>query len=199
LFGFGIALVGLVYLAITVRQPLAVLAAAFTLVAYSFVYTPLKRVTTLNTLVGAIAGAMPPIIGWTASTNSLEAPAVVLFLVLFLWQVPHFLAIAWIYRDQYARARLRMLPALDRSGISTAEHMISYCLVLVAVSVVPSILGWAGTLYLASAAVLGSVFLTSVFRFAAMRSVDRARYVLQVSIGYLPLLQIALIADKMLR
>jgi protoheme IX farnesyltransferase len=116
LFGVRLALTGPAYLALTVRQPLPILGAGFALASYVFLYTPLKRKTTLNTLVGAVAGAMPPVIGWTAVTNSLDPAAVVLFAVLFLWQVPHFLSIAWIYSDDYARAGLCMLPVLDPNG-----------------------------------------------------------------------------------
>ena len=108
-----LALAGLAYLALTVRQPLAVLGAGFALASYVFLYTPLKRKTTLNTLVGAVAGAMPPVIGWTAVTNSFDPAAADLFAVLFLWQVPHFLAIAWIYRDDFAR--------LGEQGADAAE------------------------------------------------------------------------------
>ena len=123
-----------------------------------FLYTPLKRKTTLNTLVGAVSGAMPPVIGWTAVTNSFDPAAAVLFAVLFLWQVPHFLAIAWIYRDDYARAGLCMLPVLDPSGDRTARCMVGYCLACFLVSVIPSALGWAGPVYLLGATVLGIGF-----------------------------------------
>ena len=132
----------------TVRQPLAVIAAGFAFFSYVFLYTPLKRKTTLNTLVGAVAGAMPPVIGWTAVTNSLDPAAAVLFAALFLWQVPHFLSIAWIYRTHYACDGLCILPVLDPNGDRTAQHMVGYCLALFLVSVVPSALGWAGWVYL---------------------------------------------------
>src|SRR5437868_2268360 len=122
LFGVGLALAGLAYLVLTVRQPLAIMAAAFAFVSYVFLYTPLKRTTTLNTLVGAVPGAMPPVIGWTAVTNSFDPAAAILFAVVFLWQVPHFLAIAWIYRDDYARARFRMLPAGSEGRSDGSVH-----------------------------------------------------------------------------
>jgi protoheme IX farnesyltransferase len=193
LLGAASAIAGLAYLAFTVRQPLAIAAAAFAFASYVFLYTPLKRTTTLNTLVGAVAGAMPPVIGWTAVTNSFDALAGVLFAVLFLWQVPHFLAISWIYRDDYAQAGLRMLPVLDPSGDRTARYMVGYCLALVAVSSVPFALGLAGAFYLLAAAVLGAWFLTCACGFFQTRSVDQARWVLRASLVYLPALLAVLV------
>ena len=194
-FGVGLALAGLAYLAMTVRQPLAVIAAGFAFFSYVFLYTPLKRKTTLNTLVGAVAGAMPPVIGWTAVTNSLDPAAAVLFAALFLWQVPHFLSIAWIYRDDYARAGLCMLPVLDPNGDRTAQHMVGYCLALFLVSVVPSALGWAGWVYLLGAAVLGIGFVSCAVGFLCHRSAVQARRVLRASLVYLPALLAVLVAE----
>jgi protoheme IX farnesyltransferase len=188
LFGAGLALGGLGYLALTVRQPLAVMVAAFALVSYVFLYTPLKRTTTLNTLVGAIPGAMPPVIGWTAVTNSFDPAAAVLFAMLFLWQVPHFLAIAWIYRVDYARARLCMLPVLDSNGDRTARRMVGYCLALLVVSMLPSALGWTGPFYFVGAIILGIGFLTCALGFWRTRTEMQARRVLQASLIYLPAL-----------
>ncbi|HEV3263037.1 MAG TPA: heme o synthase [Gemmataceae bacterium] len=199
LFGLILALAGLAYLALTVRQPLAIAAAGFAFVSYVFLYTPLKRTTTLNTLVGAIPGAMPPVIGWTAVTNSFGPAAAVLFAVLFLWQVPHFLAIAWIYRDDYARAGLRMLPVLDPSGDATARRMLGYCLALLLVSVLPSALGWAGPVYLLGAIILGGAFLVSAFGFWRTRSVAQARRVLRESLVYLPALLTVLLVEGVLK
>src|SRR5207249_7972947 len=119
--------------------------------SYVFVYTPLKKITSLNTLVGAVPGALPPVIGWTAVTGSFDPEAAVLFLILFLWQVPHFLAIARIYRDDYARAGLRMLRSEERRGDVTSRQMISYCLVLIPASLMPILLGQAGMVYLLGA------------------------------------------------
>jgi protoheme IX farnesyltransferase len=195
LFGVSLALAGLAYLALTIRQPLAILAAAFALASYVFLYTPLKRKTTLNTLVGAIPGAMPPVIGWTAVTNSFDPAAAVLFAILFLWQVPHFLAIAWIYRADYARAGLRMLPVLDRSGNRTARCMVGYSLALLLVSLVPSALGWTGVVYLLGASVLGVGFVACAFGFWRTRSVAQARRVLWVSLVYLPALLTVLLVE----
>jgi heme o synthase len=196
-FGVGLALAGLAYLALAVGQTLAVLGAGFALASYVFLYTPLKRKTTLNTLVGAIPGAMPPVIGWTAVTNTLDPVAAVLFAVLFFWQVPHFLAIAWIHRDDYARAGLCMLPALDPSGDRTARHMVGYCLALLLVSLIPSALGRAGSAYFLGAVVLGIGFVTCAIGFARDRSLVQARRVLRASLVYLPGLLVVLLVDKM--
>jgi heme o synthase len=195
LFGVSLALAGLLYLALTIRQPLAVLTAGFALACYVFLYTPLKRRTTLNTLVGAVAGAMPPVIGWTAVTNSFDPAAAFLFAILFLWQVPHFLAIAWMYRDDYTRAGLCMLPVLDPSGGRTARHMVASCLALLLVSMIPSVLGWAGTVFLLSAAVLGIGFMTCAIGFLRTRSVIEARRVLLASLVYLPALLAVLLVE----
>jgi protoheme IX farnesyltransferase len=193
LFGVSLALTGLVYLSLTVRQPLAIMAVGFAFASYVFLYTPLKRTTTLNTLVGAIPGAMPPVIGWTAVTNSFDPGAAVLFAVLFLWQVPHFLAIAWIYREDYARADLRMLPVADPSGTRTSRCMVRYCLALLLVSMIPPALGWAGAVYLLGAAVLGVGFVTCAVGFLRTRSVVQARQVLRASLVYLPALLVLLL------
>jgi heme o synthase len=187
-FGLGLGLGGLAYMAVAVRQPLAVVITAITFVSYVWLYTPLKRVTTLNTLVGAVPGALPPVIGWTAVRGTLGSEAVVVFLLLFLWQLPHFLAIAWIYREDYARAGLRMLPVVDADGTSTSRKMVGFCVALVVVSFVPVALNQAGLLYLFGAGVLGWVFLTSTLTFARDCSVLHARRVLRASLLYLPLL-----------
>jgi heme o synthase len=185
-FGLGVGLAGLVYLALTVRQPVCVLVAGITFVSYVFLYTPLKRRTTLNTLVGAVPGALPPIIGWTATGGTLGAEAGVLFFVLFLWQVPHFLAIAWIYRHDYARAGLRMLTVVDDTGSITARQMVSYSLALIPVSLSPVLFGQAGWLFAVGAFVLGMSFLLATFGFMREASTASARRVLHASLIYLP-------------
>jgi protoheme IX farnesyltransferase len=187
-FGLVLGIGGLAYMAVTVRQPLAVLIAAITFVGYVWLYTPLKRVTTLNTLIGAVPGALPPVIGWTAIRGSLSAEAVLMFLVLLLWQLPHFLAIAWIYRADYARAGLRMLPVIDPTGSLTSRRMVGFCIALVAVSLAPAVLIHTSTLYLVGATVLGGLFLASTLAFARDASVIQARRVLRASLIYLPLL-----------
>jgi protoheme IX farnesyltransferase len=193
--GIASATGGVVYLAVTLAQPLAAVVAALTLLSYVFVYTPLKRRTPLNTLVGAIPGALPPVIGWSAVRGSLNAEIGALFVVLFLWQVPHFLAIAWIYRVDYDRAGLCMLPAVDRDGGMIGRQMICYCLALIAASLAPLVLGATGPLYLAGALLLGIGFLACAVRFFLRRSLARARAVLQASLIYLPALLIFWLVD----
>ncbi|HWY85428.1 MAG TPA: heme o synthase [Gemmataceae bacterium] len=198
LFGIGLGVGGLIYLALAVRQPLTVLVAAFTFVTYVFLYTPLKRKTTLNTLVGAVPGALPPVIGWTAVTGRLDAGGIALFLILFLWQVPHFLAIAWIYRDDYARAGLRMLPVIDSQGAVTGRQMLLYCLALIPVSLLPVLGSQAGLVYAAGALALGSIFLHAVLGFCAAKSTHAARKVLRASLLYLPVLLALLLLESWL-
>jgi protoheme IX farnesyltransferase len=193
-FGVLCGVLGAGYMALA-GQKLAALAAAGTFVAYVFVYTPLKRKTTLNTLIGAIPGAMPPVIGWVSVRGAIDVQIVVVFLILFLWQVPHFLAIAWIYKRDYGRAGLRMLPVVDESGSVTGRQMISYCLALLSVSLLPLSSGRAGLLYLAGAVLLGLLFLLSAVAFARRPGLDRARSVMRASLVYLPLLLALLLID----
>jgi protoheme IX farnesyltransferase len=195
LFGLTLGVVGAGYLAITLRQPLAALVAAAAFVSYVFVYTPLKGKTTLNTLVGAVPGALPPVIGWTAVTGSLDKEVLVLFLILYLWQVPHFLAIAWIYREDYARAGLKMLPVVDAQGRLTGRQMVTYCLALIPISLMPAVLGLAGPVYLAGAVLLGLGFLNYAIGFNRTNSVPQARRVLRASLIYLPALLALLLLD----
>jgi protoheme IX farnesyltransferase len=189
-FSFGVALsvMGLLWLALSGRHPLAVIVAAVTHLSYVLIYTPLKRFTTLNTLVGAVPGALPPVIGWTSVTGTLDMPALVIFLTVFLWQVPHFLAIAWMYRADYARAELKMLPVVDGNGGTTARQMLLYCVALVPVSLLPVLQQKAGWLYGAGALALGLMFLGAAYGFAREHSRDRARRVLRASLVYLPAL-----------
>jgi protoheme IX farnesyltransferase len=196
IFGIALGVAGVVYLAVSLRQPWAALLAAGTFISYVFVYTPLKRRTTLNTLVGAIPGAMPPLIGWVALQGSLGWEALTLFLVLFLWQVPHFLAIAWIYRGDYALGGYRMLTVVDPDGRLTAVRMVMYCTALILVSFVPVFLGRAGGVYLCVAAILGLGFLVCTIGFGRNRTVGRARRVLQASLIYLPVLLAVLMWDR---
>jgi protoheme IX farnesyltransferase len=195
-FGLFLGLTGVVYLACTLSHPAAAAVAAFTFAAYVGVYTPLKSRTSLNTLVGAVPGALPPIIGWCAVRGSINVEAVNLFFILFLWQVPHFLAIAWIYREEYARAGLCMLPVGDRDGRRTAQQMVLYCLTLLSISLTPAVVGGAGLLYVAGALVLGLGFVASTLSFQRKRSVRKARLVLHVSLFYLPALFALLLLDR---
>lgn len=171
-------------------------AIAFT---YVLVYTPLKRHSTLNTLVGAIPGALPPVVGYAAATGSVDERALALFLILFFWQVPHFLAIAWRYRADYERAGMKMLPVVSPEGRSTASQMILYCSALVLVSLWPRFLGMTGDLYLFAAILLGFLFLVPTV-IAAKRRTDQAmRQCFLVSIIYLPLLLGIMVLDNTMR
>jgi protoheme IX farnesyltransferase len=169
-----------------VPHPLAAGVTAFTFASYLGLYTPAKRRTTLNTLIGAVPGALPPVIGWTAVTGRLDVGALALFLIVFVWQVPHFLAIAWMYRDDYAKAGLKMLSVGDRKAERTAQQMLLYGLALVPVSLAPANLGLAGPAYAVGAGVLGAYFLWPIARFQGDRSVPAARRVLKASLVYLP-------------
>jgi protoheme IX farnesyltransferase len=142
----------------------------------------------LNTLVGAIPGALPPLIGWTAVRNSIGLEALGLFLVIFFWQVPHFLAIAWLYREDYARAGFRMLPVVDRRGLKTGRYMVLYCLALIPASLLPALDGELGIFYLAGALILGFAFLLCSLGFVRSPSMTQARRVLRGSLLYLPIL-----------
>jgi protoheme IX farnesyltransferase len=195
-FGAALGIAGVVYLACTLSHPAAALVAAITFALYVGVYTPLKSRTTLNTLVGAIPGALPPVIGWCAACGTVTTGAVGLFLIVFLWQVPHFLAIAWMYRDEYARAGLRMLPAADPAGRRTSRQMVLYCLTLLPASLAPVLLRDAGPLYAAGAVVLGLGFLATTLAFARRPSHDHARRVLRASLLYLPGVFALLLVDR---
>ena len=155
---------------------------------YLFVYTPLKTRTSLSTALGAFPGAMPPLMGWTAARGEIDVAAWVLFAILFLWQFPHFLAIAWMYREDYGRAGIKMLPVVEPDGRVTGQQIIAYSLMLVPVSLLPSVLGISGKLYLVAAAVLSLLFLASSVRAAISKSNQHARQLLLASVLYLPLL-----------
>jgi protoheme IX farnesyltransferase len=175
---------------------LAALLGLFTLLSYLFLYTPLKRRSWLSTTIGAFPGAMPPMIGFAAAHGSITSEAWVLFAILFLWQFPHFYSIAWMYRDDYARAGIRMLPVVEPDGRSTARQIVLYGLALIPVSLVPSILGMSGRIYLVGALLLGLYFLYSGVRVALDRTILRARNVLMVSVFYLPLIYGLMLLDR---
>ena len=196
LIGFGLATVGLIYLYATVNA-LASLLAALTLVSYVFVYTPLKRRTSLNTLVGAVPGALPPMIGWAAARGSLGSEAWALFAILFCWQMPHFLAIAWMYREDYARGGFVMLTHLDETGSATGRQAVNYSLALVLVSLVPTLLGMVGIVYFLGAFLLGTGLAVCAARMQFAPSRPHARQLFFASIIYLPLLLGLLALDKL--
>jgi protoheme IX farnesyltransferase len=199
LFGTALGLVGTAYLALMLPHIGAALVAAVTFVTYVFVYTPLKRVTPLNTLVGAVPGALPPLIGWTAVRGSLDVEAAGLFLIVFFWQVPHFLAIAWIYRDDYARGGFRMLPIGDRDGSLTGRNMVLYCLALIPASLLPPLGGHVGLVYVAGALLFGLGFFACTLGFLRAPSAASARRVLRGSLLYLPAVLALLLIDRLVQ
>jgi heme o synthase len=196
-FGVLLSMTGLIELAWQVNTITAAVAAA-TLVSYVLVYTPMKRVTSLATLVGAIPGALPPVIGWAAATNEISAPAVVLFGIDFFWQMPHFLAIAWLYRDDYRQAGIPLLPVLEPDGRRTGNQALLYSAALWPVSLLPMFVGLAGLPYSVVATALGFLLIWLSSEFARQRSSTTARRLFLYSIIYLPLLLGALCLDRAL-
>ena len=194
-FGVLLTLSGLATL-LWLSGPLAAAVAGATWASYLFAYTPLKRRTPLATLVGAVPGALPPVIGWAAARGRLDAGAFILFAILFLWQVPHFLAIAWLYRDDYARAGFPMLPVLDREGTFTSRQAVVHCLALLLVSLAPAVVGLAGPAYLAGAFLLGVALTLFALRLARARDLASARGLFLASVLYLPALSSLLLAVK---
>lgn len=195
-FASGLSVVGLLELAIFVNL-LSAGVAALTLGTYVLAYTPLKRRTSLSTLVGAIPGALPPVIGWAAATGNITLPAIVLFGIVFLWQMPHFLAIAWLYRDEYAAAGIPLLPVLEPDGRRTGRQALLYAAALWPVSLLPTLVGLAGGAYIGIATVLGGILIVLSARFARERSMRSARRLFLFSIIYLPLLWGSLVADRL--
>jgi protoheme IX farnesyltransferase len=194
-FGLALTLAGLAVLRFG-AGPLAALVALLTWASYLFAYTPLKTRTSLSTIVGAFPGALPPVIGWAAARGQIEPGAVVLFAILFLWQIPHFLAIAWIYREDYARGGLPMLPVLDPAGVVTGRQAVANSLALLLVSVVPTIAGLTGKLYFVGAVGLGIAFTAVAVWSAIRRTAAAARGLFLASILYLLALCTLLLVDK---
>jgi protoheme IX farnesyltransferase len=194
-FGLLVTMGGLVYLALAVNLMSAAVTAVIT-VTYLVLYTPLKRKSSLCMLVGAVPGALPPVIGWVAAGGALTVDAWVLFAILFLWQVPHTLAIARLYRDDYAKAGIRFLPVIDPDGGSTNRQIVSHCAALLVVSLLPTLLGAAGQIYFAVALLLGIGFLASGLRLAMESTLGRARRLLYASLIYLPALLLVMALDR---
>jgi protoheme IX farnesyltransferase len=194
-FGVGLSVVGVAYLAIS-THPLASLLAALALVSYLFVYTPLKRITSLCTLVGAIPGAAPPLIGWAAACGHLDPVAWGLFAIVFLWQFPHFMPIAWIYREDYARAGYLVLPSGENRSRFVMWQTVPAAAVLLVVALNPTISRLSGVAYFGGALALGGILLLCSVRFAIYRTTVAARQLLLVSILYLPALFALLALDK---
>jgi len=195
LVGLGLLATGLAYLLVT-TNPLATGVVAAIAASYLLVYTPLKTVTPLCSLVGAVPGALPPVAGWAVVRGSVDIEAVVLFGIMFLWQIPHTLAISALYRDDYARAGIRVLPAVDRHGPSTALYAIGHCLALLPVALMPTVFGFAGAVYFVVALALGLAFLWSAIGLARRGTLDAARRLMLTSLVYLPLLLGVLALDR---
>jgi protoheme IX farnesyltransferase len=194
-FGVTLTVAAEVYLAIVVN-PLTALLGLIIIAGYLFGYTPLKTRSTLSTLVGAFPGAMPPLVGWAAARGDLGLEAWILFAILFLWQFPHFLAIAWMYREDYSRAGILMLPVVEPEGRITAQQIVVYTVMLLPVSFLPTVVGLSGKLYLLGAGILGLLFLFSSLRAALSKSKQQARRLLLASVVYLPLLFILMVFDR---
>lgn len=195
LIGVAASVLGVAYLWL-LTNALAALVAFITIASYVAIYTPLKRFTPWCTAVGAVPGALPPVIGWVAASNALDPEAILLFAILFTWQIPHFWAIAWIYRDDYRRAGFPMLPVVDRDGRRTGRQAVLLCSALIPLSVAPWWLGLTGNWYLVGALLLGATFLAFAIRFARCTVRLTARRLMLVSIAYLPLLLGLWIVDR---
>jgi heme o synthase len=193
-FSSAIAVIGTLYLGLLVNWLTAALG-AFTLTSYIFVYTPLKRVSTICTIIGAIPGAVPPLMGWTAVTNDLSLGGWIVFGILFFWQLPHFMAISWMYREDYARGGFAMLAVRDGDGTAVAREAILYTLALLPLSVAPALLGMTGIAYFIGAAVCGAVLLAATVRFFFDRQVRHARSVFMISNLYLLTVMLLLVVD----
>jgi heme o synthase len=195
LIGTVLSLGGIIYLAAACNALSAILA-AITVAIYLFAYTPLKRVSTANTLVGAVPGALPPVIGWAAARGTLDAGAWSLFAILFLWQLPHFFAIAWMYRDDYARAGFQMISSDDATGERSASQSVFFCIMLLILAGLPGFVGIVTALYIPAELALGGVFVAVAMRFLRTRTRSDARLLFITSILYLPLLLGALVLTK---
>jgi heme o synthase len=187
IFGVGLSTIGELYLYLAIN-PLTAICGAVAFASYLFLYTPLKTRSSLSTAVGAIPGAIPPLMGWVAARGELSLEGWVLFAILFLWQFPHFLAIAWLYREDYARAGICMLPVVEPEGDVTGQQIVNYTLLLLPVSLIPAWLGLAGGVYAGGAVLLGVGLLYVSVRTALSISRQQARRLLQASVAYLPLL-----------
>ena len=194
-FGVGLTVAGLVYFVLAVNVLTALLGLLTTL-GYLFIYTPLKTRTPLSTFFGSFPGAMPPLIGWTAARNELSPEGWVLFAMLFFWQFPHFYAIAWMYREDYARAGILMLPVVKPDGAATGRRIVIYASLLLPISLMPTLLSMTGTAYLVGASLFGLGYLLFGVLAARRKTILQARRLLQASVVYLPLIYFLLIFDK---
>ncbi|MEO8074051.1 MAG: heme o synthase [Acidobacteriota bacterium] len=195
IFGLLQCLVAEIYLTFLVNGLTAILG-LIVIVGYVLLYTPLKTRTSASTAIGAIPGALPPLMGWTAASNEITLGAWILFAMLFLWQFPHFLAIAWMYREQYAKAGILMLPVVEPEGKITAKQIVIFTILLLPVSLAPFFIGLAGWIYLIGAAVLGVWFLSASIGAARAKTNEKARKLLLVSVIYLPLVYLLMVLNK---
>ena len=205
LFGIILSFFGF-FILLTTTNTLTFVVALTTLVSYLFVYTPLKRKTPLNTIIGAIPGALPVLIGWCAIRNDIGLPAILFFAILFAWQIPHFLSLGWMYRKDYSRAGFRMLPVVDELGAKTGKNMFWYALALLVTSVLLTVVGVTGYYYLAGAIVGGLAFLVPISKFWIAAKQDKeestiirnslSRKIFFVSLAYLPTLMLLMALDK---
>ncbi len=195
IFGILQCVVAEVYLTFLVNGLTAILG-LIVIVGYVLLYTPLKTRTSASTAIGAIPGALPPLMGWTAATNEITLGAWILFAMLFLWQFPHFLAIAWMYREQYGKAGILMLPVVEPEGKITARQIVIFTVLLLPISVAPFFIGLAGWIYLIGASLLGIWFLSASIGAARAKTNEKARKLLLVSVIYLPLVFLLMVFNK---
>jgi protoheme IX farnesyltransferase len=194
--GGVLSVAGVVYLALACNMLSAVLA-ALTIIIYIFAYTPLKRISTLNTLVGSVPGALPPLIGWAAARGTIDAGAWSLFVIMILWQLPHFFAIAWMYRQDYVRAGFQMISNDDPKGERSASQSVFFCMLLLVIAGIPGFVGLVSQIYVPVSLVLGGIYLVSAMRFLKKPTPRAARGLFLTSIFYLPLLLGALVLTKL--
>ncbi len=194
-FGILLTVGGLLYLSFVVNI-LSGLAISAIVITYLFVYTPLKQKSSLCTVAGAIPGALPPVVGWVAARGTLDIEAWVLFAILFLWQLPHSLSIACIYRDDYAQAGFRLLPVIHPDGQSTRRQIVNNCVALLVVGLLPTLIGLTGIIYFFASLILGGVFLGFGINLAISRSMVAAKRLLYASLVYLPMMFLMMALDK---
>jgi len=194
-FAFGLSAAGVLQLWLGANG-LAAGVALTTLLLYAIVYTPMKRVTSLATIVGSVPGALPPVIGWAAANGTLALEAWVLFAIMFFWQMPHVLALAYMFREDYARGGVRVLPVEEPDGRSTGLQIVNYSAALVPVSLLPTVIGMAGRVYFAAAVVLGLAGVVMAIRFARQRTPAAARQLFYLSLMYLPVLWVLMLANR---
>jgi protoheme IX farnesyltransferase len=194
-FGVSLLILGVVYLIATVNAMTAFLT-SMSGTMYLILYTPLKRISSWNSVVGAIPGAMPPVIGWAAATGEISLESTILFFILFIWQIPHALAIAILYREDFIAAGIRLLPVEEDGGRRTGFHVISYCLALLPIGMMPTLIGMAGPIYFTASLILGLMYLGTGIYLAANQSAASARRLFYVSLVYLPLVILVMVLDR---